>query len=109
VSHLLASEGDGRPMTPEEVLDTCFLLFIAGLDTVTAALSFSFRYMAENPDFRRQLVKDRSLIRPGMEELLRLHAFVNSGRYVTQEVEFAGVVMKPGDAVLVSGPLSTRD
>jgi len=109
VSHLLASEVDGRPMTHEEVLDTCFLLFIAGLDTVTAALSFSFRYMAENPDFRRQLVKDRSLIRPGMEELLRLHAFVNSGRYVTQEVEFAGVVMKPGDAVLVSGPLSTRD
>src|SRR5581483_838631 len=59
VSHLLASEVDGRPMTHEEVLDTCFLLFIAGLDTVTAALSFSFRYMAENPDFRRQLVKDR--------------------------------------------------
>ena len=109
VSHLLRSTVDGRPMTHEEVLDTCFLLFIAGLDTVTAALGFGFRFLAENPGVRRQLVEDPSLIRSGVEEILRLHAFVNSGRYVTQEVEFAGVVMKPGDAVLCSGPLSTRD
>jgi len=109
VSHLLASRIDGRPMTQEEVLDTCFLLFIAGLDTVTAGLGFVFRYLAENPGVRRRLAGDPGLIRVGVEELLRLHAFVNSGRYVTREVEFAGVTMKPGDAVLCSGPLSTRD
>jgi cytochrome P450 len=109
VSHLLASEVDGRLMTHEEVLDTCFLMFIAGLDTVTAALSFGFRFLAENPDFRHLLAADPSLVRPGVEEILRLHAFVNSGRYVTRDVEFAGVTMKAGDPVLCSGPLSTRD
>ena len=109
VSHLLASRVDGRPMTQEEVLDTCFLLFIAGLDTVTAALGFAFRFLAENPSVRRRLAADPGLIRPGVEEILRMHAFVNSGRYVTREVEFAGVTMMPGDAVLCSGPLSTRD
>jgi cytochrome P450 len=105
--HLLVSEVDGRPMTHEEVLDTCFLLFIAGLDTVTASLGFGFRFLAENPEIRRQLVDDPALIGAGVEEILRLHAFVNSGRYVTQQVEFAGVTMMPVDPVLAAGPLST--
>jgi cytochrome P450 len=109
VTHLLNSEVDGRPMTQEEVLDTCFLLFIAGLDTTTSALAFCFRFLAENPDARRQLVEEPTLIQSGVEELLRMHAFVNSGRYVTQDVEFCGVTMKAGDPVLCSGPLSTRD
>jgi cytochrome P450 len=96
-------------MTKEEVLDTAFLMFMAGLDTVTAALSFIFNYLATHDDARRRLVDDPDLIPPAIEELLRFHAFVNPGRYLTKDIEFAGVQMKKGDAVLVSTPLSTRD
>jgi cytochrome P450 len=108
-SLLIGSKVDGRPMTKEEVLDTAFLMFMAGLDTVTAALSFIFNYLATHDDARRRLVDDPDLIPPAIEELLRFHAFVNPGRYLTKDIEFAGVQMKKGDAVLVSTPLSTRD
>ena len=108
-SLLIASQVDGRPMTKEEVLDTAFLMFMAGLDTVTAALSFIFNYLATHDDDRRRLVEQPDVIPSAIEELLRFHAFVNPGRYATQDVELAGVQMKKGDAVLVSTSLSTRD
>ena len=39
VSKLLAAKFDGeRPLTQEELEDTLFLLFMAGLDTVASAL-----------------------------------------------------------------------
>jgi len=108
-SYLLAASVEGRPMTKEEVLDTCFLMFMAGLDTVTAALGFIFRHLAEHPELRRRLVAEPGLVPQAVEELLRFHAFVNPARTVTRDVTFAGVEMKQGDRVLVSTALASRD
>jgi cytochrome P450 len=109
VSALLASEIEGEPTTDPQAQDLCFLLFIAGLDTVTAALSFCFRFLAENPGHRRQLIERPELIPGATEELLRVHAFINPARTVTQEVEFAGVTMREGDRVLCSTALGSND
>jgi cytochrome P450 len=109
VSALLAAEVDGRPITREEVQNLCFLLFVAGLDTVTAALTFMFRFLAENPAHRQQILDDPEIIPSAVEELLRVHAFVNPARTVTEDLEFAGVRMKAGDRVLVSTVLASND
>jgi cytochrome P450 len=109
VGLLLEAEVDGRPLTTEEISDYSFLLFMAGLDTVTAALSFMFAYLARHPDHRAQLVADPSIIPSAVEELLRYHAFVNPARTVTRDVEFAGVSMRAGDRVLCSTALAGRD
>src|SRR5262249_14024506 len=45
-------------LTREEILDICFLLMIAGLDTVTASLDCFFAYLAQHPSDRDQLVAD---------------------------------------------------
>ena len=109
LSELLGCEIDGRPVTREEVHNLAFLLFVAGLDTVTAALSFAFRFLAEHSAHRAQLVADRSLVPGAVEELLRVHAFINMGRTVTADTEFGGVQMKAGDRVLTSTTLAALD
>ena len=47
------AEIDGEKLTREEILDICFLFFIAGLDTVTDSLSCFFAFLAQHDDHRR--------------------------------------------------------
>jgi cytochrome P450 len=108
-SHLLQSEVDGKPMSKEDALDTCFLMFMAGLDTVTAALGFIFRHLAEHPEDRRRLVADPELVPLAVEELLRAYAFITLTRLVKEDVEVGGVQMKAGDPVVLMTALATRD
>lgn len=109
VSQLLATTIDGRPVTREAVQNFTFLLFVAGLDTVTAALSFAFRFLAEHPDHRRQIVDDPDIVPGAVEELLRVFSFINMGRTVVHDIEFAGVQMKAGDRLLTSTTLASMD
>jgi cytochrome P450 len=85
------------------------MLFVAGLDTVTAMLGFSFYCLATRPDIRDRLVARPELVPAAVEEFLRAHAIINSARLVTQDVTFAGVRMRAGDRVLLSTALASRD
>ena len=109
VSQLLDTTIEGEPVSREAVQNFTFLLFVAGLDTVTAALGFVFRFLAEHPLHRRQLLDDSTLIQGAVEELLRVFSFVNMGRTVVSDVEFAGVQMKAGDRVLTSTTFAAID
>ena len=106
---LLRAEVDGRPLSRDEIFDYAFLLFIAGLDTVTAALGFSFAYLARHTDHRKALVADPGLVPGAVEEMLRAYPVVNPARTVAQDLEFAGVCMRAGDRVLLSTVLANRD
>jgi cytochrome P450 len=109
VSALLDTDIDGRPTSAEDVQNLCFLLFIAGLDTVTAALAWSFRYLAEHPEQRKLIVERPELIPGAVEELLRVHSFINPARTLTRDVEFAGVTMREGERILLSTALAGQD
>lgn len=109
LSDLLATEIGGTPATREEVQNFTFLLFVAGLDTVTAALSLSFRFLAENPTHRRRIVEHPESIAPAVEELLRAFSFVNMSRTVVSDIEFRGVHMKAGDRVLTATAFASID
>jgi cytochrome P450 len=100
---------DGRPLRADELLRIASLLFIAGLDTVVAALSFSFWHLAQEPDDRRRITDGSVDTQVVVEELLRRHSFVNLPRIVAQDFEFAGVQLKRGDSCVVSLPLASRD
>jgi cytochrome P450 len=106
---LVQAEVDGRPLTRDEIFDYVFLLFIAGLDTVTAALGFSFAHLARNAEHRKALVADEALIPQAVEELLRAYSVVNPARTVTGDVEFAGACLREGDRVLLATVLANRD
>jgi cytochrome P450 len=98
----LNSEVEGTRLTRDEILDICFLLLIAGLDTVTDALDCSFAYLAQHPEHRRQIVDDPSVIPSAIEELLRWETVVPGvARFARIDTEIAGCPVAKGDAVSV--------
>ncbi|MCZ7525437.1 MAG: cytochrome P450 [Acidimicrobiia bacterium] len=102
LTSIMHAEVEGRRMSTEEVLDTCYLFLLGGLDTVTATLDCSIAYLARHPDQRRRLVEDPSSIAGAVEELLRYETPVTGvPRIVTQDVEMHGVQLRAGDHVTV--------
>jgi cytochrome P450 len=110
LSSLLANARvDGRSYTDDEVIGSYFMFFLAGLDTVTSALGFIFRELAQQPHLQQQLRDDPGLIANAIEELLRAYTIVESKRWVTQDTEFHGVTMKKGDWIFLGTPICGRD
>lgn len=108
-SFALGCEIDGQPLTEDEVFGMCFLIFIAGLDTVTSALGFQFLHLARHPEQQAAIRADPSLIPQAVEEMLRAYSIVNMRRTVTRDVEVGGAPMKAGDMVLISTELANLD
>jgi cytochrome P450 len=101
LSHLLHVEVDGDRLTREDVLDICFLILIAGLDTVSASLDCFFGHLAEHPDARRTLVEDADAIPAVVEEMLRWETPVMGvARVATRDVEVGGCPVTAGEQVM---------
>jgi cytochrome P450 len=109
VSFLLQSKVDGEPISRQMVLDICNLLFTAGLDTVTNAMSLITHNLAENPERQQQLRANPDLIPQAVEEFMRRFSLVNTGRVVTRDGEYRGVPLKKGDIMLACLPAGSLD
>ena len=109
ITHLTQSKVEGRVLTAEEVLDMCYQLFVAGLDTVTSALSFSFAFLATHREHRRQLYEQPDLIPNAIEELLRTYSFLLPNRVAARDVEIGGVTVKKGEVALCALASGSRD
>jgi cytochrome P450 len=102
LSGFLSASVDGRSLTREEILDICFLLMIAGLDTVTASLDCFFAYLAQHPADRDSLVDDPGLVPNAIEELFRWESPVTGvPRIAVQDVALGGTPVRAGDQVMV--------
>lgn len=100
---------DGKPISDDESLGICYLLFVGGLDTVAASLGYMFRYLATHHEVQDQLIKQRNLIPEFVEEMLRCHSPVATRRTLTQDVDFHGVAMKKGDVIECITGLASQD
>lgn len=109
VGMLLNAEVDGERLSDDEIDAVCYLLFLAGIDTVAAMLSFIMLYLAKNPALWQRLRQDRSLIEQSVDEFLRMHAFINLNRIVSEDCEFHGVQFKAGDNVVIPSFVTNRD
>jgi len=102
LSGFITAEIEGERLSREDVQDICFLLMIAGLDTVTASLDCFFSYLARHAPERRRLVEDPTLIAGAVEELLRFETPVAGvPRVAIAESELAGVPIHEGDHVMI--------
>lgn len=108
-SYALSVDVNGRKMTDDEILGMCFLVFIAGLDTVTSALGFQFLHLATHPQDQQFLRANPGQIPEALEELLRAYPIVSGRRRVLRDVEIGGVSMRAGDFVVVSSLLANSD
>lgn len=100
---------DGQPLSAQDKLGMCFVLYAAGLDTVASALGFSFKFLAQHPDQQEKLQKQPELRERAIEELLRANSMVVAGRFVTRDVDFHGVHLKKGDFVSLGTLFADRD
>merc|ERR1711969_213785 len=97
---LLSAEIDGEKLERSEILDICFLMLLAGLDTVTATLGCNLAYLAANPEQRRRIVESPQLIPGAVEELLRWETPVTAvPRVLLQDVEIGGQRLEAGQMV----------
>lgn len=109
ISTLTTVVVDGQPLTTEEVLDTAFLLFIAGLDTVTSQLGVMFYHLARDVELQRRLRANAELVPAAVEELLRAYPIVPPARTLTRDYTLGGVQMRKGDTVLLATSAASRD
>lgn len=99
---LLDAEADGIRLTREEIIDICYLLFLAGLDTVTASLSCFWSTLAGDEALRRRIAGDPDVIPSAVEELMRWEAPVSMvARVATADTDLGGCPVSRGDAVIV--------
>lgn len=109
VSSALTFEVDGEPVSDQDLLSFCLLMFMAGLDTVAVSLGWIFRHLAGHPVDRQRIVDDPELIPSAVEEFLRAYAIVIPARKVVQDTEIQGCPMKVGDMVNIPLAAATRD
>jgi cytochrome P450 len=101
LSHLLHAEVDGDRLTREDMLDICFLMLIAGLDTVSASLDCFFGYLAEHPAARAAVVERPDAIPSMVEEMLRWETPVMAvARVATRDTEVGGCPIGAGEHVM---------
>ncbi len=106
---LLAFEIEGRPITLEELQSICLLLFVGGMDTVTNASAFLYRYLATDKPLQARLREEPQIIPNFVEEGLRSFGVVNTPRLVVKDVDLKGVPFREGDMVLCLLPVAGRD
>jgi cytochrome P450 len=96
---VLRGRFEGRPLNEEELLGTGLLLFLGGLDTVAATLSFIMLFLGRHADHYRRLVDDPSLIAAAVEELVRTHSVASMSRGVRRDMEYLGIPFRQGERV----------
>jgi cytochrome P450 len=100
MTQLVHAEIDGEKLSRNEILDICFLLLLAGLDTITATLGCNIAYLAANPQQRRRLVAKPELIPNAVEELLRWETPVTGvPRLAREDFSIGGIDVKAGELV----------
>ena len=105
ISKIIVSDIEGRKLTFEELMSIGFLMFLAGLDTVTNAMSFGMRHLAHDEKLRQRAIDDPAVVPNMVEELLRRYAFVATPRYVVEDTELGGAQLRAGDCILAPLPL----
>jgi len=109
LSAVVSAQVGGDAIAEVDLLSIMSNLMFGGLDTVASSLGFAAKYLAENPDKRRELVERPELIANAVDELLRMFAPSSTARVVTREIEFGGLTFKEDDRVYVRPILHGMD
>ena len=102
--------GETRRLRREEVLTYTTMIAGAGNETATRLIGWTGKVLAENPDQRREIAEDRSLIPNAIEEMLRIEApSPVQARYVARDTEHHGQVVPEGSVMLLLNGSGNHD
>jgi len=109
-SVLVHAEIDGQKLEEQEIVMGFFLLMAAGNDSTKATYCSGMRALLEQPEQRRLLLENPSLIPGAVEESLRMFpAFAHFSRTATRDTELGGQQIREGDKVVMWYVSSGRD
>ena len=101
---------DGEQLSDVEIFMGVGLLGAAGNDSTRSVFTSGMLALIQEPDQRRLLIDDPSLIPGAVEELLRCFpAFAHFRRTATRDVEMHGGTIAEGDKVLLWYVSGNRD
>jgi cytochrome P450 len=100
---MLAAEVGGSPLSTEIVVEMVFMLLNGGIDTSTALIAHSLRYLSAHPGARQQLIDDPSLIPAAVDEFLRYFTpGTGLGRTVAEPTVVGDVLLPAGERVFLA-------
>ena len=110
LGELVVAERDGRALTDDELANMVFLLILGGMDTTAGLTANSLLLIDAQPELRKQILADPSVLDQGTEEFLRYATpTLALPRTVTEDTEFHGRQLKKGEQVFVMYAAANRD
>ena len=110
VHSLMTAEVDGNRLTDEEVVATCIVTMVGGLETTTNLIGNGVLTLLRHPQERKLLQEDPSLVPSAVEEMLRYESpSQHTGRLAPEDVELGGKVIRKGQAVMAVMAAANRD
>jgi cytochrome P450 len=103
-------EVGGRRLEPLEVLSWCQIIVTAGNETTRNATTAGMLALIEHPAERRRLQADPSLLRGGIEEMLRWTSpIIHFARTASRDLDLHGHRIRKGDVLALFYPSANRD
>jgi hypothetical protein len=110
MSALVDAELDGHRLTEEELLGFCFVLIVAGNDTTTNLIANGLVLLAEHPEQRALLVREKAAIPNAIEEMLRCESPAQAlPRRAMREITLHGRTIPKGTMVRLVWAAANRD
>ena len=110
VHSLMTAEVDGDRLTDEEVVATCIVTMVGGLETTTNLIGNGVLTLLRHPEQLHRMREDPSLIPSAVEEMLRYESpSQHTGRLAPDDVELGGRLIRKGQAVMAVMAAANRD
>ena len=115
MSHLLHTEFEGadgamRKLSRSELLAYVNIVAAAGNETTKVLIGWAAKLLAENPDQRRLLVEDLTLVPRAVEEVLRCEPNTLANcRWSVSDFELHGQTVPAGSIMVTLTPSAGRD
>lgn len=104
MSEIVHMDFEGRKFNQDELMSIARMLFLAGLDTLVNALSFSMKHLASDPATQSFAINHPDRMSDLSEEMLRRYTAINMARYVAQDYELGGAHLRAGDMAIILTP-----
>jgi cytochrome P450 len=109
-SDLLTTVEESGDLTPAEIASNVAVLLFGGIVTAESTTAIALRYLLSDPELKERVATDRELVRPFVEEVLRIEPSASAvDRYTTRDVTIGAAAIPKGDLVRVSLAAANRD
>ncbi|MFP8944253.1 cytochrome P450 [Streptomyces fenghuangensis] len=101
----------GEEYTDRDLFNMVRLLMNGGHETTASQISLGTACLLENPDQLEQLKADPDLVKPAVDELIRIATIGDTAvpRVALDDIEIGGKVIRKGDGILCLGMAANRD